>query len=417
MSRLARWIGLGWLALAMAATGAAAAADDPAPDAALPPYKMVRTLEFVQDSIVNGDHAAMAMQRYLLTAIDKRLLHADETVFDDPRNVDAAFIYAMSGGNPDTFAVLTGRDAEGRFDHRLTEALSAYFSGRPDAAASTLQKVEPEFRDTAIGPYLTLVTANAIARNHAEDALKLFDWVRLLAPGTILEESALRRSISVASRAHLIPEGLGYAEAYARRYLHSPYAGQFADLFVGLVVENESQIDADDILAIVTGMDEARQREIYLRIARRATIAGKPKLAEDAAGRAEKLAKGGDAVATVLADLYSGIANISSPNVHQAIDSIAAIPDDRLSYRDRMLRQAAIAVGEAVTRPPTPQEVDQLKMKLASEKQESPPSLKPIPSKPKEAETRIDPEALGAFIGAKHEKLKEIDALLEETGK
>lgn len=420
MSRFARWLGPGLFLVILLAGGRAAVAQVAAA-AALPPYKMVRTLEFVQDSIVNGDHAAMAMQRYLLTAIDDRLRHADAAVFDDPRNVDAALIYAMSGGNPDTFSMLAARDVDGRFDHRLTEALGAYFSGRPETAAEELRKAEPEFRDSTIGPYLTLVTANAIAHGDPKAALELFDWVRLLAPGTILEESALRRSISVASRAHMIAAGLVYAEAYARRFLHSPYAGQFADLFVGLVVDNDDKIGEDDVLAILTGMDEARQKEIFLRIARRAAIAGKTKLAEDAAGRAEKLAVSGDAVAGALADLYGGIASIPSANVDDAIAAIAAIPDASLSYRDRMLRHAAIAVGKAVIRPPRPggegaDGADVSGRSIAAN--DSPPSLTPIPSKPRQvADTRIDPAQLGTFIGKRRAKLKEIDALLKGTVK
>lgn len=416
MKPLARWLAPA-LALATVFAGNPVRAEEQtASGLDLPPYKMVRTLEFVQDSIVNGDHAAMDMQRFLLTAIDERLRTAGPAVFDDPRNVDAALIYAMSGGNPDTFAMLAARDVEGRFDRRLTDALGAYFSGRPDAAAAALREAEPEYRDSALGPYLTLVTGNVIAGEDPKAALKLFDWVRLLAPGTILEESALRRSISVADRAHLYAEGLGYAETYARRFLHSPYAGQFATLFVDLVVENQDTMDEGDVLTILAGMDEARRREVYLRIARRATIAGKTKLAEDAASRAEKLETGGDGAAGLLAELYAGIANIPSPDIDGAIASIASIPDSSLSYRDRMLRHAAIAVGKAVMQPPKAGEAKAAASPKPSG-DDSPSSLTPVPSKPKLAAGVIDSAELGAFIGEKRAKLKEIDALLEGKGK
>src|SRR5687768_10187016 len=71
---------------------------------ALPPYKMLRSLQYIQDTIILGDHSATEMQSFLLAEIDKRLRSADLSDFDDPRNVDAAFIYAMSGGNPETLA-------------------------------------------------------------------------------------------------------------------------------------------------------------------------------------------------------------------------------------------------------------------------------------------------------------------------
>lgn len=59
---------------------------------------MLRSLQFVQDSVVRGDHSAADMQRFLLTRIDKRLRTAAPSDFEDPRNVDAALIYTMSGG-------------------------------------------------------------------------------------------------------------------------------------------------------------------------------------------------------------------------------------------------------------------------------------------------------------------------------
>ncbi|MDP2734372.1 MAG: chemotaxis protein, partial [Hoeflea sp.] len=77
---------------------------------ALEPYKLIRSLQFVQDSVVQGDHPAMEMQRFLLDVIDKRLRQAEQQVFDDPRNVDAALIYAMSGGNPETLEILAVGD-------------------------------------------------------------------------------------------------------------------------------------------------------------------------------------------------------------------------------------------------------------------------------------------------------------------
>ena len=39
----------------------------------LAPFKMIRSLQYVQDSVVLGDHSAIEMQRFMLGAIDKRL--------------------------------------------------------------------------------------------------------------------------------------------------------------------------------------------------------------------------------------------------------------------------------------------------------------------------------------------------------
>ena len=114
-----RYVGFVALGLAMLSPAAAKAQD---PDD-LAPYKMLRSLQFVQDSVVSGDHSAGEMQRFMLGTIDERLRSVDTSVFDDDRNVDAALIYAMSGGNPQTLEYLIAHDVNGYFDNRVTDVL------------------------------------------------------------------------------------------------------------------------------------------------------------------------------------------------------------------------------------------------------------------------------------------------------
>lgn len=318
----------------------------------LAPYKMIRSLQFVQDTVALGDHSAMEMQRFLLTTIDDRLRTADSAIFDDPRNVDAALVYAMSGGNPETLELLIKKDVGGHFDSRLTDALRNYLSGTGSQSVKSLAEIFPEYKRSRVGPYLALVSANSVLRKDPALALSYFDWARLVAPGTIVEEAALRRSIYIASQAGWIDRSMAYANRYARRYLRSPYASQFADLFVTLAVDNFEKIDEKDILEILSFMDVPRQREVYLRMARLAAISGENKLASLAAERAQILSGDGESVPKVLADLYSGLASVPSNDVAAAMQAIVAIPDDKLSVKDRALKEAARAVAEEVLRAP-----------------------------------------------------------------
>ena len=174
----------------------------------LAPYKMLRSLQYIQDAIVLGDHSAAEMQRFMLGAIDKRLRAADPSVFDDPRNVDAAFIYAMSGGNPETLSYLADRDIEGNFDSRVVDALSHYLAGKGGLMVENLAKAIPEYRNARIGPYLYLVLGNGTAQQDPAASMKYYDWARLTAPGTNIEEAALRRSIALATRGRCRTRGL-----------------------------------------------------------------------------------------------------------------------------------------------------------------------------------------------------------------
>ncbi|NTF40917.1 chemotaxis protein MotC [Rhizobium rhizogenes] len=325
----------------------------------LPLYKMLRSLEFVQDSVVAGDSSAGEMQRFLLATIDERLRNADKSVFEDSRNADAALIYAMSGGNPETLEYLMSRDINGNFDNRVADVLRKYLNGKGLLVVNTLADIAREYRDKPIGPYLSLVAGNVMSGKNAPAALKLYDWARVMAPGTIVEESALRRSLALCADSGLVPLGLEYAQRYTRRFLHSPYASQFADLFVQLVVDHDSDVKQQDIIDILSFMDPPRQREIYLRMARRAAIAGKSDLAALAAGRAQAITNDGSDAFSALAGFYGGVAGVSTPGLEAAISNLNQMPAGELNAQDRALRDAAKAVAQEILRTPDPASLGQ----------------------------------------------------------
>ncbi|OWW05367.1 chemotaxis protein [Rhizobium sp. R72] len=343
------------LSLAVSSTAVAQAEDQED----IAPYKMLRSLQFVQDAVVLGDHSAAEMQRFMLGTIDQRLRTIDPAVFDDARNVDAALIYAMSGGNPETLEYLVARDVNGHFDNRVSDVLRKYLSGKGLLVAKSLVETANEYKDKKIGPYLALVGGNVTIAKSPMEALKLYDQARLNAPGTIIEEAALRRSVSICVEARMVDKGLAYSQRYVRRFLHSPYASQFADLFVKLLVNHDHEVKPDDVVDILSFMDEARQREVYLRIARAAAIAGKGDLARMAAARAQTLAGDSDNAFGALADFYGGMAAISTDKIDTAAKNIASIPDQELSPRDQALRAAAKAIAEQVLRPPDPASLTQ----------------------------------------------------------
>ncbi|MCV9998735.1 chemotaxis protein MotC [Pararhizobium sp. YC-54] len=404
----------------------------------LPPYKMLRSLQYIQDAIVSGDHSAAEMQRFMLAAIDKRLRDADPTVFDDPRNVDAAFIYAMSGGNPETLSYLANHDIEGNFDTRVVDALSHYLAGKGGLMVENLAEAILEYRNSRVGPYLYLVLGNATAQQSPARALQYYDWARLTAPGTNIEEAALRRSIALATRGALPDKGFAYSLSYARRFLTSPYASQFADVFVELAVANYGDETETKIQEILGFMDRPRQREVYLRIARRAAIGGMQELATLASTRAQDLSDVADAGPKALASLYSGLVGIPSKGILDAVKDISSIPDAELSPRDRALRQAATVIAQEVLRAPDPESLTQasvsnVKSEIAMEESgvdtgsgESPFAI-PSEAALKAAQPDAVPQAAAseqspadpvhdAFLSTGRSKLDEIDSLLKGEG-
>lgn len=401
------------------------------------PYKMLRSLQFVQDSVVLGDHSAAEMQRFMLETIDKRLREADPSIFEEPRNIDATLIYAMSGGNPATLEYLVARDVDGNFDNRVTDALRKYLSGKGTLIAKTLGDMVTEYRDTKIAPYLALVAGNVTIPRDPAAALKFYDWARLTAPGTIVEEAALRRSLAVAVEGNMVDKAGAYANRYARRFLHSPYASQFADLFVQLVVEHNDVYDLPSIESILAYMDADRQREVYLRIARQAAIKGHNELAREAADKAKLLSGTGEG-ADALAKLYGGLAGIPTNEVGAAIAAIAAIPDEILSPSDRALRDAAAAIADEVVRKPElnsqaqapepkvePSNQASTPEAPAVDEQQDPTAAGPTAETPPAAKAEAAAQPTGAkdqdpqfrtFVDSGRSKLDAIDDLLKQEG-
>jgi chemotaxis protein MotC len=320
----------------------------------LAPYKLLRSLQFIQDSVVLGDHSAVEMQRFMLKTVDKRLREASSDVFEDPHNVDAALIYAMSGGNPDTLEYLVARDVDGNFDSRVANVLRQYLRGKGLLVQKDIAGMMPEYRDTTIGPYLALVAGNVTQTKDPAKALEFYAWARLKAPGTIVEEAALRRSILISMDAGFVHRAMRYARQYSRRFLHSPYASQFADLFVTLAVDYNGEVTEDEINMILEPMDKDRQREVFLRIARRAAISGRDDLAKSAAEKVKQLSDGPGNPEDHLADLYSGFASIPTDGVESALSTILETPNAVLTSRDKALKDAAAYVAKEVTRPPDP---------------------------------------------------------------
>ncbi|WP_245282249.1 chemotaxis protein MotC [Rhizobium sp. LC145] len=390
----------------------------------LAPHSILRSLQFVQDSVVLGDHSAGEMQRFLLAKMDERLRTADPSVFDDPRNVDAALIYAMSGGNPATLEYLASRDVAGNFDSRVADALRKYLSGKGTLVAKSMGAMATEYRDQKIGPYLALVSGNVSVANDPKEALAFYDWARLTAPGTIVEEAALRRSVAISLDAGLVDQGVAYSRKYARRFVHSPYASQFVDLFVDLVVKHYGQIHEEDLDATVAFMDADRRREVFLRIARAAAIAARSDLARLASERAEALAGAPTGGSEALARLYGGLANIPTGDVAEAMRSIADIPQEDLSPRDRALREAARTIAEQMLNPPTQASLGQaipvnmngtddagISAALPGDEVAGPAASGEV--SPDGRAVEIDPE-FQTFVDSGRSKLSAIDDLLKE---
>lgn len=327
--------------------GQVAAADQALP--VLAPYQMVRSLQIVQDRIADGDHAALPMQKKMIEMIDKRLLSATPEEFADRRNFEALLIYGMSGGNPRTLETVTAGLELDPHDAALTAGLIAYFKSNPGKAAAQLSSLDPSKEQPQIGAFLALVKGSVIALQRPEKALPLLDLARLYAPGTLVEEAALRRSISIATSIGDRERFLRASEQYSRRFLRSPYASHFADGFINGVVALREGLDLHVVEEIVSAMNAEQQLAIYLRIARRSAISGYTALADFASARARLASGSADGPEDPRAAFYNALASVTTQPIEEAARRLDAIDRNTLSARDARLLDAAREIVRSVT--------------------------------------------------------------------
>lgn len=320
---------------------------------ALQPYQFVRSLQLIQDRIAAGDQAAMPMQAKLLELVDARLRNAGDDDFKDARNFRALLVYGMSGGNPVTVQAAISRLKLDGPDLAIAKGVINYLNGRPAGAIAALDPIDPMQLPADLGAFVALVKGSLLATDEPAKALALLDDARLLSPGTLVEEAALRRSIGIAATQGDAARFALASTQYVARYLYSPYASQFADAFVSGVVALHMAISLDKLADITAMMDPEREKVIYLRIARRAAIDGLTDLSAFASARAEKGRNGMDNQADPRALLYASLSTVTSDAVDDVRAKLGAIDRDKLSEGDRALLDAVRTIaGEVVAPPP-----------------------------------------------------------------
>ena len=382
------------LALFAWATATSALAQDP-----LQPYQMVRSLQLVQDRLALGDHAALPMQNKLLEMVDERFRTAKTDVFEDPKNLRALLVYGMSGGNPATVKTAAARIELDQTNQAIITGVLDYVGGKPGPAIEALQPIDPMTLPSDVGAFVALIKGSLLATEDPVQALALLDQARLLSPGTLVEEAALRRSVAIATTNADAARFALASTQYVERYLLSPYASQFADSFVAGVVTLHMALSQDKLADITSMMDKERERVIYLRIARRAAIDGLNDLSAFASAKAIPANGSTPGADDPRAELYASLSNITSATVDDIRAKLRTIDRSRLSPSDRSLLDAAQQITQEVVAPPIPAVFDQPPPAEKSAKA-SPPAEMTAQDKAKPSQVAETPPGADASDGA-----------------
>lgn len=321
------------------------------------PVQLVRTLHLMQDQIAIGSTEAHLGQRGLLGILDDRFMDLEPETWQTSKNVRAAASFVLSGGNPGILRKLLelGSSVVTESDRPLIEGALAYVEGREDAAQNSLGSLAPQSFPPTLGAQLALVQSALVVRKNAAKSDELLDFVRLQAPGTLLEEAALRRQVFVASQTNNMEKFQLLATKYLRRYRHSIYAGNFRQRLASALTRIDFGKESsrfEGTVAMMLELEPEARRDLYLLAARSSIEQGFTTSARLLADKAQELA-GSDKISEARAKLYRAASLITSP---QAIDGAASdlrsLDRSILPASDLELLDSALAIANQIRKPP-----------------------------------------------------------------
>jgi len=335
-------------------------ADVPAaPGAAPPPFavgeiaRKVRAFRLVGDRLLFGETAAYDARMAMARALASDFSAADPDVWADSDNAVALLQFVLFGGDvgPLRKALAAGKIAASLQPAAL--ALLAYSERKIDLARAHFAEIDRSALADDVRHPLTLVEGTLSAEADPDRAIASFEEVRIAAPGTALEEAALRQHVLTLLRLGKEGQtgaGVRLLATYLRRYPTSIYGTQFVVLSADAAVRS-GEIRVADLTAADASVSSAagseRYRQFLADVSRAFLAAGEfAKSAELAAFVVEKAAEGSDAWRR--ADLYRHVVGASQPRPDASLAALGRLDPGRYSAEEQALITAAIAVARDI---------------------------------------------------------------------
>jgi chemotaxis protein MotC len=341
------------VAVAKAGGAAPEAAAPAAPIAPLPITqhdgltRHVRALQLVQDRMATGGQIAIDAQRAILVQLERELAaHTPDASLPQTRQMLALAL--LNGANPQAIrAALAGQGAD---DPLLAGAL-AYAEGRMPQAKAQFATVDPLALPVTVRAQFSLIRGSMLVEEDAAAAQALLGRARLLAPGTLIEEAALRRQAMLAIQE---PETLVLlASTYLRRFGQSPFASAFisqlAFAIPGTPPEAQQALSTQLDPLMLAARTTDRQT-FYTILARTSLVGGNHALARLATERA--VAEAPDPSTLLSARLYRAALGIAGKDYRPAVQELKSLMRAPLQPADQDILKAAISVAQELRRWP-----------------------------------------------------------------
>ena len=312
-----------------------------------PPYEMMRALSVLQDQVAAGNAIAQVGQVKMIERMAERFATIEPTVWKDRRNARALILYLFAGGNAAAIDGIIDKDDIAKGYEVLFVGAVAYALGDDAKARASLLPIDARNLPSGLGGHLALVQATLVANQDKPRALQLLDLARLLEPGTLVEEAALRKQMFLIGAEGDLDKFSLLARRYERGFGKSVYAENYRQLRIKMATEigkadtAEGSAKLERFLASV----EPRERQaIYLAVARSAVLEGRPITGGFAGAAAARLSDKPDAE-QARGNVYFGASTIAGSDYERGLKALQSVDPARLTSRDAALRASALEVA------------------------------------------------------------------------
>lgn len=318
------------------------------------PYEMARSLQLLQDGIAHGNRAMLTAQQKLLDIMTDRFLQADPAVWKDGRNFYALIVHTLSGGDPKALRGVLDLKVLAEADLPLAKGTLAYAEGRNGEAASLLMAIDIQTLPPSVAGYVALTQAALSLEQDPKKAQHLLSLARLMMPGTLIEEGAIRRQITSVAKDGDVESFEHLARNELTRFTFSVYGSAFRAQLAEAVIDLDyggKLGRLDRLETMLQSIEPSIKEQLYLTIARRALVRGKITIAQFAADNALR-AVAGEESENVQARLYAATAGLVTDDFESAHEMLKSIDPQELGDDDRELLNNALALAEKMRAKP-----------------------------------------------------------------
>jgi chemotaxis protein MotC len=308
---------------------------------------LVDDLQRIQLKLAQGDKAAYPAQLGQLKAIGAAIASAGPETWTNKREADSLVIYILSGGSLADVAPLLKGDTVLGSERSLARGALAYVTNHEADAITLLKETDLTALDARLAGEVAFARSVLETKRDANAAVELLDWARLLAPGGLVEEAALRREIGLLAAAKDVSRAAMLTRQYVTRFAASLYAADFLRDLAGAMARLGLADDPADyklLSSALAGLPPDGRRDFLLTLARAGLVSARFAAAAAAATEALESSQA-DSPEAMRARLYLAASRLFSDAYDPATADLRALSAAKLDRADMSLLAAARRVA------------------------------------------------------------------------